>query len=57
MRAPPNEALLPTAHFGMRQAGAALAHVARPAAFYWRRCSRALGVMRIERVVGWPVGD
>ena len=39
----PNDALLLTAHFGVRQAGAALAHVARPAAFYWRRCSRTLG--------------
>ena len=31
---PPNGALLPTAHFGVRQAGAALAHVARPAALF-----------------------
>ena len=34
MRQLPNGALLPTAQFGVRQAGAALAHVARPAAFY-----------------------
>lgn len=30
----PNEALLPTARFGVRQAGAMLAHVARPAALF-----------------------
>jgi len=35
--------LLLTARFGVRQAGAALAHGARPAAFYLRRCSRTLG--------------
>lgn len=33
----PNGALLPTAQCGVRQAGAALAHVARPAASCWRR--------------------
>jgi hypothetical protein len=43
-----NEALLLTARCGVRQAVAVLAHVARPAAFYWRRCSRTQGVMRIE---------
>ncbi len=39
-----NESLLLTARFGMRQAVAALAHVARPAAFCLMRCSRTLGV-------------
>ena len=33
----PSDALLLTARFGVRQAGAALAHVARPAAFYGAR--------------------
>lgn len=36
-----NETLLLAARFGARQAGAALTHGARPAAFYWMRCSRA----------------
>ena len=43
LSAQPNGALLPTARFGVRQAGAALAPGARPAAFYLERCSRTLG--------------
>jgi hypothetical protein len=39
-----NETLLLAARCGVRQAGAVLAHVARPAAFYLTRCSRTLGV-------------
>ena len=35
-----NEPLLLAALFGVRQAGAVLAHVARPAAFCLMRCSR-----------------
>lgn len=42
---PANETLLLAARVGVRQAGAVLAHVARPAAFCWMRCSRTQGVM------------
>ena len=40
-----NEALLPTAQFGVRQAGAALAHVARPAAFYFDALQQNAGAL------------
>ena len=43
---PANETLLLAARVGVRQAGAVLAHVARPAAFCWMRCSRTQGVTR-----------
>jgi hypothetical protein len=39
-----NETLLLAARGGVRQVVAVLAHVARPAAFCWMRCSRTLGV-------------
>lgn len=45
----PNGTLLLAAQDGVRQAGAALAHVARPAAFCLMRCSRALSVRPIRR--------
>ena len=37
-----NETLLLAARGSVRQAVAVLAHVARPAAFRWMRCSRTL---------------
>lgn len=52
-----NDALLLTARFGVRQAGGALAHVARPAAFYLMRCSRTLGRYAAHQRVDSEAGD
>ena len=47
-----NETLLLTARRGVRQAVAVLAHVARPAAFYWARCSRTRALGRSAPLFG-----
>ena len=53
---PANETLLLAARVGVRQAGAVLAHVARPAAFCWMRCSRTHGVMPEQAAFGFLAG-